>query len=255
LNTNRAFLIGMLRHPAFVTGEATTAFIEQYFPASSEAMRRPKPDARTLALAAVLLFEARARETATAPASMLHWFSTGIAVWPVRLTLGDDHHPASVMAVAPDHFAVAIDSETIDISIVERQAGSVRFTAFGLQQTARFAVRDGVLYLAFDGVTVTVRETGLDATASGRRDGSSRLVAPMNGAIISVFAQPGDCVVRGQRIVVLEAMKMQHEISAERDGTIGKILVKPGDQVATRQLLVELEPGASAGQSRTEGTP
>jgi len=41
-------------------------------------------------------------------------------------------------------------------------------------------------------------------------------------------------------------MKMQHEITAERDGTIDKVLVKPGDQVATRQLLVELKAEAAA---------
>jgi len=67
-------------------------------------------------------------------------------------------------------------------------------------------------------------------------------LAPMNGAIIAVFAKPGDRVSRGQRVLVLEAMKMQHEISAERDGTVGEILVKPGDQVATRQVLAVLAP-------------
>ena len=77
----------------------------------------------------------------------------------------------------------------------------------------------------------------------------------MNGAIVGVLASPGDRVVKGQRIVVLEAMKMQHEICAERDGTIDKILVKPGDQVATRQLLVELKTEVSATQDRMEGTP
>ena len=76
----------------------------------------------------------------------------------------------------------------------------------------------------------------------------------MNGAIIGVHAKPGDSVSKGQRIVVLEAMKMQHEICAERAGTIEKVLVKLGDQVATRQLLVELVPDVSATQDRTEAT-
>jgi len=88
-----------------------------------------------------------------------------------------------------------------------------------------------------------------------RRDGSSRVLAPMNGAIIAVFAKPGDRVSRGQRVVVLEAMKMQHEISAERDGAVDKVLVKPGDQVATRQLLIELKPEAVAAPPPTEETP
>ncbi len=48
---------------------------------------------------------------------------------------------------------------------------------------------------------------------------------------------------------------MQHEICAERDGTVDKVVVKPGDQVATRQLLVELVPTVSATKDRTEATP
>ena len=254
LITNRTFLITLLRHPAFAAGEATTTFIQRHFPAESDTMRRPKPDLRTLALAAVLLFEGRARQTATVPSVAPHWSSTGIAAWPLRLTLGDDHCPASISVTAPDRFSVALDNQRIDLSIVERHDGSVRFTALGLRQTARFALHEGVLYLDLNDVTVAVRETALEAAAFGRRDGSSRLVAPMNGAIVSVLANTGDRVVRGQRVVVLEAMKMQHEISAERDGTIDKILVKPGDHVATRQLLVELKPEVSATQNRTEGT-
>ena len=74
----------------------------------------------------------------------------------------------------------------------------------------------------------------------------------MNGVIVGVHAEPGDRVTRGQRIIVLEAMKMQHEICAERDGTVEKVLVKPGDQVATRQLLAELTPAVSATKDRTE---
>ena len=67
LKTNRSFLAAALRHPAFVAGEATTGFIAQHFAAGSTAMRQPAPDPRSLALAAVLLFEARVRET-SAPA-------------------------------------------------------------------------------------------------------------------------------------------------------------------------------------------
>src|SRR5208282_4846205 len=120
----------------------------------------------------------------------------------------------------PDRYSVVLGGETADVSIADRRGGRVRFTALGLQQTARFALHEGVLYLDLDGMTVAVRETALDAATSARRDGSSRLVAPMNGAIVGVLAKPGDRVIRGQRVVVLEAMKMQHEISAERDGTV-----------------------------------
>ena len=152
----------------------------------------------------------------------------------------------------PDGYSVLLGKEEVEVAIVERGERSLRFTAFGLQQTARFALQDGVLHLDLDGTTVAVRETALEAAGSGRRDGSSRLVAPMNGAIVGVLARAGDRVIRGQRVVVLEAMKMQHEISAERDGTIEKILVNPGEQVAARQLLAVLAPENVAGKDEME---
>jgi geranyl-CoA carboxylase alpha subunit len=255
LVTNRSFLIAALRHPAFAAGEATTAFVSRYFPVGSDAMRGGEPDQRTLALAAVLLFEARSRAAAHVPAVAWNWSSTGTASWPLRLTLGNTHHAVSIIAVSADDYVVALGGEMIEVAIAERSDGFVRFTALGLQQTARFAAHESTLYLDVNGNVFTLRETTLEAAGSGRRDGSSRLLAPMNGAIVSVLAKPDDPVAKGQRVVVLEAMKMQHEISAARDGTIDKILVKPGDQVATRQLLVELKPEETAAPAVVEATP
>jgi geranyl-CoA carboxylase alpha subunit len=255
LVTNRSFLIAVLRHPAFAAGEATTDFIDRYFAAGSDAMRGAEPDNRTLALAAVLLFEARSRATANVSAVAQNWSSTGVATWPLRLTVGDAHHAVSITAVSSDDYAVALGREVIEVSIAERGDGFVRFTALGLQQTARFAAAEGMLHLDVGGSVFAFRETTLETGGSARRDGSSRLLAPMNGAIVSVLAKPGDPVAKGQRVVVLEAMKMQHEISAERAGIIDKILVKPGDQVATRQLLVELKPEENAAAVRLEAAP
>ena len=62
----------------------------------------------------------------------------------------------------------------------------------------------------------------------------------MNGRIVAVLAQAGDTIVKGQRIAVLEAMKMQHELTARRDGTLAEVAVREGDQVATRQLIAAL---------------
>ena len=62
----------------------------------------------------------------------------------------------------------------------------------------------------------------------------------MNGRLVAVLAKPGDAVRKGQRVVVLEAMKMQHEIAATRDGVIASVAVKEGDQVATRAVLAAL---------------
>ena len=64
----------------------------------------------------------------------------------------------------------------------------------------------------------------------------------MNGKVVAVRVAEGDVVEKGQCLVVVEAMKMQHEMTAGMAGKVGRIAIKPGDQVATRQLLVELAP-------------
>jgi geranyl-CoA carboxylase alpha subunit len=254
LNTNRSFLAAVLRHPAFISGETTTGFLDQHFSAGSDPMRRPQPDLRTLAIAAVLWFEARASGAENAH-GIQNWSSTGIATWPLRLTLADRHHPVTIMAIGADHYSVALGKDAVEVLIKERSVSAVSFALMGLQQTARFAFAEGKLHLDLNGLSVAVRETILESARTERENGSSRLVAPMNGVVVGLHAKAGDHVTKGQRIVVLEAMKMQHEICAERDGTIDQILIKPGDQVATRQLLVELASAVSAAKDRTEATP
>ena len=253
LKTNRSLLIAMLRHPAFAAGEATTAFIDQYFPTGGDAVRAAQPSSRMLALAAVLLFEARARSAPGDAGAAQRWSSTGVAVWPLQLRLGDAHHAVSVTAVGSERlFDCARRAKgSKSRSFIATMASSAS-TVSGVQQTARFAVQDDALYLDLDGDVFEARDTTLAPAGSNRSAGSLRLLAPMNGVIVNVLAKPDDPVAKGQCVVVLEAMKMQHEIVAERDGTIDKILVKPGDQVATRQLLAELKPESGRRRRRAK---
>jgi geranyl-CoA carboxylase alpha subunit len=82
----------------------------------------------------------------------------------------------------------------------------------------------------------------------GAKRAGSQLLAPMNGAVVAVLAKAGDEVKKGQYIVIVEAMKMQHEIVAERDGVVARIHVKEGDQVTTRQVLGELQDSGDGGR-------
>jgi len=65
--------------------------------------------------------------------------------------------------------------------------------------------------------------------------------APMPGLIASVVAQPGQKVLRGDRLLSIEAMKMETGISAERDGVIADVIVDVDAQVAAGDLLIVFE--------------
>jgi geranyl-CoA carboxylase alpha subunit len=89
-----------------------------------------------------------------------------------------------------------------------------------------------------------VRETLYAPRSGAAAAGTSEteLRAPMNGKVVAVLVAEGEAVEKGQRLVVVEAMKMQHEMTAGCTGTVARLAVKPGDQVANRQLLAELNP-------------
>ena len=69
----------------------------------------------------------------------------------------------------------------------------------------------------------------------------------MSGRIVAVHAEAGASVAKGQPIVILEAMKIEHEIKALGDGRLAELLVRPGDQVAARQLLARVDVAQSSG--------
>jgi 3-methylcrotonyl-CoA carboxylase alpha subunit len=67
-----------------------------------------------------------------------------------------------------------------------------------------------------------------------------RLTAPMPGKVVSFAVKAGDKVKAGQALAVMEAMKMEHTISAPQDGTVAELLYAPGDQVADGAELLKL---------------
>ena len=99
------------------------------------------------------------------------------------------------------------------------------------------------LHFLLDGYSRTWRDTSMDPperAVAGAADG--RLVAPMNGKVAQVQANPGDAVAAGGALVVLEAMKMEHTLSAPIALRVKAVHVAKGAQVSPGQLLIEFEP-------------
>ncbi|MBI2763607.1 MAG: acetyl-CoA carboxylase biotin carboxyl carrier protein subunit [Chloroflexi bacterium] len=77
--------------------------------------------------------------------------------------------------------------------------------------------------------------------ADGRRSGPTELRAMIPGVVLAVSVVPGDTVIVGQRLVIVEAMKMQNEIRAPRDGRIGRIGVGQGARIEVGDLLLVMD--------------
>jgi geranyl-CoA carboxylase alpha subunit len=237
--TNRAFLIEALNHPEFVAGKATTQFIPKNFPK----VAAPAADASALGLAAVLWFETSAERHGHDPAAA--WSSSGAIAWPLKLETGGKAVACAVTVMGPGRrYRIEANGSAVEIAIAGAQYGEVRYAADGQERTADHAFAGDTLHLRCGSLDLAVRETlyapPAGAGAGGGTDTEVR--APMNGKIVAVLVKQGEAVAKGQRVVIVEAMKMQHEMTAGASGTVVRVAVKAGDQVATRQLLVELKP-------------
>jgi pyruvate carboxylase subunit B len=151
--------------------------------------------------------------------------------------------------VGPD--GVVYDGETIAASLTDVPGSPVRQVTIGdavHRVIARRGATRGMYTLVMHGQRFTLE--ALDARTRTIRDlsaatagpaGPAPLVAPMPGMIVRVSVAPGDLVVAGQGLIVMEAMKMENELRAAGPGTVTAVRVSPGTAVQKGAILVELE--------------
>lgn len=136
-------------------------------------------------------------------------------------------------------FVNGVEAElSIGIPVTRTEDRLMVRTANGIRSAV--AVRSG------DTVTVSFQGSVYEITKGGRPKQagaqSGDLKAPMPGAIVDVLVSEGQSVTKGERLLVLEAMKTQQPFLAPFDGVVAKVLVAKGDQVADGALLVQVSP-------------
>jgi acetyl-CoA/propionyl-CoA carboxylase, biotin carboxylase, biotin carboxyl carrier protein len=105
------------------------------------------------------------------------------------------------------------------------------------------ALAGDTLWLGRDGHAWAVREQApLDAAAKAAAGSGGPVVSPMPGTVTAVEVAEGQAVTAGQRLVVVEAMKMEHVLAAPIDGTVRDLRAKPGATVAKDAVLLVVEP-------------
>jgi len=239
---NCAFLNAILQNPVFGAGAVTTGFIAEEFP---DGFAPPEPDLHDAALAAILFYEtdraaACAASVSVAPA-LLDWSSSGILRSPYRLVTGDREFSMSLGALGNGRFDVRCGDAQLVVAILSRAGGRMQGEIDGRAfVVAASLVENDTAWLSLDGKNHCYRKV---LNSNAKRDdvsSGSRFLAPMHGTLTDIFVAPGAVVAKGERLAVLEAMKMQHEITAPLPGTVEKVHYGPGSQVAAGDLLFEI---------------
>ena len=219
--TNVDFLIALTRHAGFGQGEVDTGLIGRDLAALVAAS---EPDPRSKALAVLGL--------AGLDDPMIRG---GITLWqPLRRTIAWDGGEAVLEVLGPGAARVTLDGATHQIGY---EGG--RWWVDGNPRRSRI-VNHTAGTSVFGGRSLTL--TPLDPLARGAAEtGGGLTLSPMPGLVKAVFVAPGQDVAAGDRLAILEAMKMEHTLTAARDGRVAEVLAQAGDQVEAGAPLIRLE--------------
>lgn len=138
-------------------------------------------------------------------------------------------------------YRLTIRDKTVDVEILQVKDGAVELLIDGKRVTAYVSSDNAKRWVTVNGQTFV-----LTKSSSGRKSGAGHhaageLVAPMPGQVRAVNVNEGAEVLKGQTLLLLEAMKMEIRVQAPRDGTVKKLFVKQGQTVEREQILIEVE--------------
>jgi 3-methylcrotonyl-CoA carboxylase alpha subunit len=211
VKTNAGFLARALADPAFVAGEVDTSFIPARIDTLVPDPAPPGP-VWNLAAAAMLSSDYGAGSVASDPWRMLQGFRA---------------NAAADLGVALRHGAEA--------RVVDAADGS------DMEGVATAAGETMLVFSAGQAFAFAMPGAGGAGASSAASDGA--LISPMPGRVIAVEVRQGDQVSKGQKLLTLEAMKMEHSLVAPFDGTVAELNVAQGDQVTEGTLLARVEKG------------
>lgn len=230
VNSNKQFLVNLLRHPVVVAGDTNTAFIQQHFQDDSS-LHSQVLSLETLAIAAALFSQSKGTAV----------WQTGLGV-PLPLKLKyDDQQIQLQLSSVNNTFTVQLCDQTVCIEVIEKTDEQLTYFVDGIRRRVQYVLDGDQLYIDRDNGNVAIRNVTYAAPETADVAGDGKIRAPMDGAVINILVNKGDQVVKGQTLLVLEAMKIQQQIRSDVDGVVEDILGQQGQQVKKRQMLFTIQ--------------
>jgi acetyl/propionyl-CoA carboxylase alpha subunit len=245
VTTNRDLLVRILGEAEFLAGATDTAYLERHDPAQLGAPLLDDAARRYHAAAAALALQAANRAAARVWARIPSGWRNNPSQ-PQHVVLGDVDAELRVDYLMGRNGSIdlAVDDHPLAITVHAADRDAIDITMDGVRRRFRTLV-------GANGGTVDV-DSPLGASSfavvprfedPSQHVAAGSLVAPMPGSVVRVLIEAGARVVKGDPLVVLEAMKMEHTVASPADGTVGEVRVHAGQQVDAGSVLVVVDTG------------
>ncbi|SEK67378.1 3-methylcrotonoyl-CoA carboxylase, alpha subunit [Roseateles sp. YR242] len=243
LHTNVAFLRRCAATASFTGAQLDTALIEREREALFEQPGLPVAQA-----AAAVVAHTSAEEALTEDASPWSrrdgWRLFGASQRRFELEIHGEHQTVLLSRHHQGGLSLTVAGQVLPLALNSDGGQAHELFLDGQRTQVRtYRVGEQVAVFGAEG-SALVTTVDVIAHAGGAHAEGGRLTAPMPGKLIAFLAQPGDVVSQGQALAVMEAMKMEHTISAPREGVVDELLFAVGDQVGDGAELLRLRPQA-----------
>jgi 3-methylcrotonyl-CoA carboxylase alpha subunit len=245
--TNRDFLMRVLRHPAFIAGDIDTGFIERHRDVLIPRVTAAPRFVLAAASLGLLLDQARVACANAASSADRHspwhrrdgWRLNGATYQDMLWRDGEEPRRVRVH-YDRDHCRLEIDDRDSMARAWREDAGDLVIELDGARQDVSVTAIDGIVTVCSDEGAWRLSYIDPLAPRAAEAAAGGRLTAPMPGKIAQVLISSGGAVQRGQALMRLEAMKMEHTIAAPADGTVERVNYAAGDLVEEGAELIVL---------------
>jgi len=256
VSSNIPFQSALLAHPKFVKGDFNTGFIAEHYAQGFRSEDVPHDNSNFL-LALAAFVRRKSRERAAGISGQLPGYTVNVAQDYVVISLGNEGKNASVpvrvegfcgrsgaarVVLGGVNYDIVCTSRLSDIALV----GTVNGAPFTAQLERGTPTNPLALRVQHNGRRVDVlvmapRIAALQALMPFKAppDMSRFVLSPMPGLLVDVAVVPGQKVQAGERVAVIEAMKMENVLFAAADGVVGKVLAAKGESLSVDQPIVE----------------
>ena len=237
LVTNRDYLLQALAAPAFAAAQLATRWLGE----ASPAWRARRPDARWAAIAAVL----RLQRLAQGFGPLALWSSAGVRDTPLRLASGDQVFELRLSYRRGEPIQVSIGEARHAVELQHDDGHEGELIVDGAHLRVRCSMQGDAGWLDADGICAAWSD--LSQAPPQRDDEASHgvVTSRMHGQLVRLSVELGQRVAKGDFMLAIEAMKMEHRIEAPIAGTVVEVGATAGTQVAPGALLLRIEADAA----------
>ncbi|MEP4031283.1 acetyl/propionyl/methylcrotonyl-CoA carboxylase subunit alpha [Roseibium polysiphoniae] len=236
--TNTGFLANLCRHKGFASGDVDTGLIDRDL---EELIAEVPAPAEVIGLAALsALGLAEELHGTDAWDRLAGWRMWSASRQYALLDIADERLDVEVHALGNRRFSVHLGGTPRDFQLVSLEDGAIVFDCDGVRKRAAIALARDAVIVFFDGHAHRIGLPDRLADEDEAASAGDQVIAPMPGLVKILNAKVGDTVAKGQPLVVLEAMKMEHTLKAPRDGVVAEVMAAEGEQVQDGTVLVAL---------------